>query len=357
MKKNNILFVINGLGGGGSQKNVASLANHFDSLGYNVHIAVLFDPCQPFFQLSESIKIHNCVLRGSRKKNFKKWIHLLKVLIDKESITHVIAIGYRFGILCSFCVNKRIKLIVRGTMTRQMTMKDKFLLFLKRKKITSIVAQTHFQKSLYPRCLQKKIQVISNPFQTFDKLLNKGGYESKRLICIGRLFLKQKRQDFIITSLVSFFKRHPDFVLEFYGELQIDDDGTTMPILQKLIKDNKIDKNIVFNGVKNNVWDNALPCFAFICASTTEGMPNALIEGMNRGVLPLTTYWDGCDEIVTNGISGFVGRKEDYEFFGNKLELLLKNKNEFNSLCRNAYLQSKNLYDTTHVFRKWDDLL
>ena len=55
-KIKNILFVINGLGGGGSQRNVTKLANHFIK-NNNVFIAVLIDYCEPFFELDNEVKV------------------------------------------------------------------------------------------------------------------------------------------------------------------------------------------------------------------------------------------------------------------------------------------------------------
>ena len=60
-EKKIVLIVINGLGGGGSQRNVSIIANHFSSCNHEVHIAVLLDPCKSFYELDENIRVHYIV--------------------------------------------------------------------------------------------------------------------------------------------------------------------------------------------------------------------------------------------------------------------------------------------------------
>lgn len=354
-EKRVILFVINGLGGGGSQRNVSLIANHFSECGHEVHIAVLLDPCEHFYDLNERINIHYFV-KGSRSlKSYLYWIKCIKKTIKHYNVNLVLAIGYRFGLLCSFCIKRKVSLIIRGTITRKISRKDKILFYLKHRRIKTIVSQTNSQKKMYPRCVSKKLVTIPNPFEIFETNLNKDGFESKRFICVGRLFLEQKRQDYIINALTPFFVRHPDYFLEFYGEPQIDDDGSTLANLKTLISQNNLTKNVRIFPPKKNIWDICVPSIAFLCASKFEGMPNALIEAMLRGIVPVSTKWDGCEEIINNKENGLI--VDGQNDFCDKLEEIIQDKKRYTELSNNAYSQFKDKYSKNKIFEEWNKLL
>ena len=354
--RKSILFVINGLGGGGSQRNVCHLANYFCEREFDVHIIVLLDGCKPFYKLNENIKIHYFVREKRNIFDFFYWKKNIKKIIKQFSIERVIAIGYRFGLLCSLCVFKKNKLIIRGTITRKLSLKDKLCFLLLKKKIDLIVAQTKSQIKIYPKFIQNKVVYIPNPFDTFDSNMNKNGFESRRLICIGRFHIPQKRQDFIIQSLSTFLKKHPDFILEFYGEPQIDDDGSTLKNLNELIASLHLENNIKINPTIADPWNTVLPAFAFLCASKYEGMPNALIEGMLRGVVPITTYWEGCDEVIDNEINGFIVNRDDKNHFLSTLERLINDKKLYDTISHNAFTLHREKYKKENVFNQWDVL-
>lgn len=354
----NILFVINGLGGGGSQKNTSIIANHYSNNGHNVSIAVLFDDCKPFFTLSKKIEIVNLVKgKDHRKNHFLFWLKNIKKILKTRNIDVVVAIGYRFGLLCSFCVKKQ-KLIIRGTKTKEISLMDKYLFKIANKKINVIVAQTHKQKETYPSYLKRKIVVLPNPFITFKHNNNIEGFTSKHLVCVGRIFLEQKRQDFIIKSLISFFKAHPDFCIDFYGSLQIDDDGGTMPKLLSIIQNNDIEKNVFFHNETKEIFKKVLPCFAFICASKEEGMPNAMIEASLNGIIPISTYWAGVDEIIKNGVDGFYcSDNDDACFFKNTIEKLLQDNSLYREISDNCVYNNNGKYNEQSVLEIWDTFL
>lgn len=354
----NILFVINGLGGGGSQKNVTTLANHFANAGCFVCIAILLDGCTPFFELNKKIVIIDITRNNnSRSKNYLFWAKQIKTIEKKYQITHTIAIGYRFGLLCAFANYKKTKLIIRGTITKKIGLLEKIGFKLYEKRILMIVAQTSIQKKKYPSFLQKKIKIISNPFITFDVNKNTNGFLSKKIICIGRLHLPQKRQDILIESLSSFLLQH-NYSLVLYGEPQIDDDGKTIPFLNKLIQKHNLENRVIIKKPIPNVWDDVLPCFAFVCASSREGMPNAMIEGMARGVIPITTNWEGANEIVENGYSGFVLPTFDlYPNISGILTKLENNKDIFLAMSENSRKEVAKKYNILSIVKQWDELI
>lgn len=352
---NNILIVINGLGGGGSQKNVAFLANNFIEKGAKVYILTLIDYCDSFFYLDSRIEIIRPQSnQNGKKRNVFLWRRIIRKISREKRITTIIAIGYRFGLLCS-SVRKKERIIIRGTTTKKMSFLDSFLFCFLKKRIHTIVAQTNAQKSCYPKCIRKKVKVISNPFETFANNRNIDGFFSKRIICIGRYHLQVKRQDLIINDLKDFFREHNDYCLELYGEPQIDDDGSTIKKIEQIINDNGLRNNVHIHDIDKNVWDKVLPSFSFLCASTREGMPNSLIEASLRGIIPISTMWVGCDEIIQDGITGFFenGVNHDSYYFGKILSRLINDRKLYESISDNCSKNNNKKYDKDVIFSKW----
>lgn len=65
----------------------------------------------------------------------------------------------------------------------------------------------------------------------------------------------------------------------------------------------------------------------FILTSAFEGMPNALLEAMGRGCVPLVTQIDSAvPELVADGVAGFVVPIGDIDAFADRLALLAQDR-------------------------------
>ncbi|MGB3613509.1 MAG: glycosyltransferase, partial [Elainellaceae cyanobacterium] len=76
----------------------------------------------------------------------------------------------------------------------------------------------------------------------------------------------------------------------------------------------------------------------FIMTSAYEGMPNALLEAMGQGCIPVATNIDsGIPDVVTDGESGFLVPVGDIEQFAARIASLQQNTTLRQTLSRNAY--------------------
>ena len=77
---------------------------------------------------------------------------------------------------------------------------------------------------------------------------------------------------------------------------------------------------------------------AFIMTSAYEGMPNALLEAMGRGCIPVVTDIDsGIPEVVKDGESGFLISVGDIEQFSDRIAQLQRDPQLRRTLSLNAY--------------------
>ncbi len=77
---------------------------------------------------------------------------------------------------------------------------------------------------------------------------------------------------------------------------------------------------------------------AFIMTSAFEGMPNALIEAMGRGCIPIVTnIKSGIPELVKDGVNGYLVSVGDIDTFAERLSTLQKDINLQETLSNKAF--------------------
>ena len=356
MKTKRIAFVINGMGPGGSQRNVANLANYFVDNNNEVTIICLSDNLS-FYELSPKIVLKHFI-RPKKKKilNIAFWKKNIKKACKNDCFDYVIAIGLHNGLLCAYSKLKRTKLIIRGTSSVELSVVDKLLLKFFRKDIDAIVAQTKAQFDLYPNSIKNKIHIISNPFPIKKENNNKNGFFSKRIISIGRLNLPVKHQDIMIEGFAIFSKKYPSFELHLYGSPQLNDGGATISTLNKICLDNGVENSVFIHPATPNIYEVQKDVFAFICASSFEGMPNAMIECMLNGVPCISTKWLGSDEIIIDNLNGFLIEMNSPNQMAKCLENLL-DKSTYSKISGNCFSMNVDRYDENNVYKTWLSLI
>lgn len=354
--KNKICFVATSLGAGGAERNISILANSFVKRGYSVYIILLFSN-NVFYKLDSRINIIDFSLNKNNFLNIFKWSKKIRYFIKKEKIRNVVSVGIKFGLITAFGLRKRdqINLIVRGSSTCKLSKFIHVISHLVGCKITTFVSQTKKQGQFLPKNLLKKVVYISNPFelQTENKNFDKG-YFSKRFVCVARLNVDQKKQDMILKAFCEFQKKYNEYSLDFYGS---DRDGVTRDKLIALSKEMKL-SNVNFIGECLDVHNKIIPSTAFICCSSFEGMPNALIESMLLGIPVISSNWQGVDEIIQDGWNGFIfGDCNDYISLSNAMVKVAElNKIEYEKLSEKTYSFNRESYDSEKILNKWEEL-
>lgn len=109
-------------------------------------------------------------------------------------------------------------------------------------------------------------------------------------------------------------------------KLLIAGDGPTRPDTEKRVRSLKIDENVHFLGMRNDISQLLCCSDIFVLFSAVEGMPLTLIEAMSCGVPVLTTPAGGSSELVTSGVEGIVTRQFETEEYMQALLKLIENK-------------------------------
>ena len=94
------------------------------------------------------------------------------------------------------------------------------------------------------------------------------------------------------------------------ARLTILGDGPCRQELEALSRRLGQDRRIAFPGAVADVTPYLREADVYLSTSVSEGMSNALLEAMSHGVMPVVSRVSGADDLVEEGVSGFLFRRE-----------------------------------------------
>jgi glycosyltransferase involved in cell wall biosynthesis len=133
-----------------------------------------------------------------------------------------------------------------------------------------------------------------------------------RFLSMGRLD-SEKRVDQTIRAFAGLPVDTP-------AQLTILGDGPCRPELEALSRRLGQEGRIVFTGAVGDVTPYLNEADVYVSTSVSEGMSNALLEAMSNGVMPVVSQVSGVDEIVEEGVTGFLFPPGDETAVANRLE-------------------------------------
>ncbi len=141
---------------------------------------------------------------------------------------------------------------------------------------------------------------------------------------------KKIKYDLIYTGRIDSVKNLSKFV-EIVGEIKrkypkvracIVGWGKEIDKISKLINEKSLEKQIELAGSQKDVSKYLASSKIFLLTSDFEGLPISALEAMAHGLPVVTTNYPGADELVVQGKTGFVCKRES-EFSSKILQLLL----------------------------------
>jgi glycosyltransferase involved in cell wall biosynthesis len=121
-----------------------------------------------------------------------------------------------------------------------------------------------------------------------------------RLACIGRLFVLDKGQDILIRLLARPKWRERPIELCFIGS------GADREGLEAMARLHGL-SNVYFAGQRNDIQECWREFHALVLPSRGEGLPLVVLEAMAAGRVVITTTAGGSQEMIEDGVTGFIG--------------------------------------------------
>lgn len=166
----------------------------------------------------------------------------------------------------------------------------------------------------------QRIENIKPDFTIRQKFnLNK---EDFLITFIGRLS-KQKNPEILIWAIKELLKENIDKKIFL---LLIGEDMGMKSRLIKLINNFKINEYVGFLDFTFNPISIIKVSDCFVLPSLWEGMPIALLEAMASGIPVIVSNIKGNNEVITDGVNGFLFSPNNYQELKEKISLLIRNK-------------------------------
>ena len=192
-----------------------------------------------------------------------------------------------------------------------------------------------------------RIKVINNPLPFDSKEVS--NCKNKKIISIGRLEF-EKGFDILIDIWKKVNKKHPNWILEIYGE------GSLRKELQTKIDSLDLTNSLILKGNEKNIQSKYLENSIYVMSSRYEGFGMVLIEAMSCG-LPLISFDCPCGpkDIIKDGENGFLVKFGDIDEMAEKINYLIENEDKRIEMGKKSKELSYN-YSEEKIMNQWKEL-
>jgi glycosyltransferase involved in cell wall biosynthesis len=205
-------------------------------------------------------------------------------------------------------------------------------------------------KSLYPKILQGRMEVVPNPI-LMPKNLDHIHRSRKIILNIGRL-TEQKNQKTLIEAFTKLAPKFPDWDVRIIGE------GHLQGKLKKLIADLRLENRVFLAGTTKEIHKEYLGADIFALPSLYEGFGLVTVEAMSYG-LPAIGFADcpGTNELIENNYNGLLVDGADRILsFSKGLEELMSLKDLRQKLGEGGIKTAKK-FAPQKIISLWEDLI
>lgn len=138
----------------------------------------------------------------------------------------------------------------------------------------------------------------------------------KIVLCVGEL-LPNKNQKMSILAVKNVIRKYPDVLLLFAGN------GPEKENLEKMIKENRLEKHINFLGYITNLQEYQQVADIAISCSKREGLPLNIVEAMLSKTPVIASNNRGHRELICDKKNGFLVDVDDYKEMAKRILFLL----------------------------------
>lgn len=325
--KDKILFLIPSLVGGGAERTLVNILNHFKKEEcFDITLAVVAYVGTYKYEIPENIKVVPLFKNNNQvrilaflQKKFG-FNYFLKKRVEKNiSESYDTAISFLDGNFTDLLfyipnIRKRITWVHSSYMSNM-----NFYKFYKKKKYRDLVIQNRYKKldSIVFVSEDAKNEFISlfgiyKEMPIIYNLLDENSVREKanlkilqpknipfQFLAVGSYY-PVKGYDKLIDAAKILKEKELDFKIDIYGK------GFLKETLQNQIKELGLEKYVSLNDFVKNPYPLIAGTDVFMMTSISEAMPMSLCEAMLLGKPTLVTNCSGCREVVGYGEFGLM---------------------------------------------------
>jgi glycosyltransferase involved in cell wall biosynthesis len=351
-----IVFVLAGLGAGGAEKIVNSLAHHRLSRGDHVHIlALTAAEAGSYFPYDGRISLDSFGAGRRGLKNllpiYRKMVQVRKRLIELKPDL-VISFLTKINVQASV-VAKSLGVPVVASERNNFRAQPMNPLWRLASTIgllcsTRIAMQTEAARSSLPAFLRHKSSVIPNPVPAGCRE-GKEKTDGTQVVAVGRLEM-QKGFDLLLQAFAMARARSPNLRLTIFGE------GPERTTLEAQARSLSIEDAVSLPGITAVPGSWRSGADLFVLSSRFEGFPNVLAESLAAGIPSIAFDCDwGPRELITHGYNGLLVPPEDVAALADSLVELSADEALRRQMAERSASDTR--YSLAAVLAQWDELI
>lgn len=132
----------------------------------------------------------------------------------------------------------------------------------------------------------------------------------------------RKGLNYLIEAVAKLAPRYPKIEARIMG------DGNAKTELEEQVRNLKIENKVELIGriPREEIMPYYEEASVFVMASFNEGMSNAMLEALATGLPIISTPTGGAEELVKDGVNGYLIKYKDSDDIGKKLEILINDQ-------------------------------
>lgn len=366
--KKYILIIMSSLGGGGAEKVLVTMLQHFDYSKFNVELCLIVKSGIYVNAVPKNVKLtvlYENPVSWKAKIDYNVYSKLNVSLLERMCIRN--RVGKHYDAIISFCEGRSLKFHsyitdrTENNVTWIHTDLDKnhhsvgkyfkisheFAAYNAMQQIIFVSndAKKQFGK-LYPSMNIDKQKVIYNIIDKdyIESFMNKDHYNQIfSIVCVGGL-----RKEKAFDRVVRLAKKLKLEGLRFHIKIIGDGEGRTK--LQKQIDESQVSDCVDLVGFLNPPYEELSKAHLFLSTSITEGFPLVVCEALCSELPIVATKCTGPIEVLENGKYGLLVDPNDTAIYEG-VKLLMTDEKE-----RQKYVElskvRKQMFDVSNVMNQ-----
>jgi glycosyltransferase involved in cell wall biosynthesis len=357
-----LAFVVKTLGlpGGGAERVLATISASLAGRGHEVTIASFDDPgTTPFYSIDSAVALVQLGIGRVRAKT-----RLGEAVMRARSIRRMaearrpdVAIGF----MHSAYVPLALGLARSGipVIASEHTVFDHYrrrpferlALSVAAPSFHGMTAISERARQSFPWWLRKRMAVIGNPVQRFDRMADAVGGSAKTVLSVGRL-APLKDQAVLISAFARIATDFPDWRLRIVGE------GRLRNTLEQQAAQLGLADRVELPGGVASIGDEYARAQLFVLPSRYESFGLATAEALVHG-LPAIGFADcpGTNEIIRDGVDGLlVDSRDRVESLADGMAQLMRSP-EKRAAMGDAARRSEVVPQLDAIVSLWEQLL
>lgn len=403
-KKKSLIFIINGMFGGGAERVMTLLVNKSAKKGYDTYFVLANQKVQDVQKYNIDSNVHLLSLDDLKatKATKKKWIRRFHkatasflfrgtkkmgmkipdyaiyqrfvanhgerinkfrtMLLGMPDATIVAFLDYpiQLALLAAEGLPNRLVISERGTpQLHDNSINASYFIRKHYKRADAIVFQTSGAATYYSYELQNKGTIIKNPIIGSLPTSMQGGCDSRQRVVVNFCRIsREKNLELLVTAFADFWVQHKDYKLQIIGDANSSDSQLYLKELYALIEANKIENIVEILPFSPECHKQIINYSMFVSSSDFEGMSNSMLEAMAIGLPTICTDCPsgGAREIIQDGKNGILVPVNDKDSMTRAMTEVANNAELANQLSINGS-QIRIFLSEDNIYEKWEHLL